>query len=129
MSIDEIIFNAKLLGYDVRITYDDYDYHKVLIQDLNDIENICKSLENRDDTFEVEYKKKYELEDGSFLYSKKEHISIDNPNIPKRELLLRKFNDISQCISMATDVRDGHIKKCYDILSKLVKLNKSEDNS
>jgi len=121
--------STKLLGYDIRITYDDYDYHKVLIQDLSEIEDICKNLENRDDTFEVEYKKKYELDDGSFLYSKKEHISIDNPNIPKRELLLRKFNDISQCISMATDVRDEDIKKCYDILSKLVKLNKSEDNS
>ena len=126
MSIDEIMFNAKLLGYDISITYDDYDYHKVLIHDLNDIENICKSLENRDDTFEVEYKKKYELEDGSFVYSKKEHISVDNPNIPKRELLLRKFNDIAQIISMATDVRDEDIKGCYDILSKLVKLNKSE---
>ena len=121
--------SAKLLGYDARITYDDYDYHKVLIQDLNDLENICKSLENRDDTFEVEYKKKYELEDGSFVYSKKEHISIDNQNIPKRELLLRKFNDISQCISMTTDVRNEDIKECYNILSKLVVINKYENNN
>ena len=49
--------SAKLLGYDARITYDDYDYHKVLILNLNEIENICKSLENRDNTFEIEYKK------------------------------------------------------------------------
>ncbi len=48
---------VKFLGYDVRITYDDYDSHKVLIQDLNALEDICKSLENRDNTFEIEYKK------------------------------------------------------------------------
>ena len=31
---------AKFLGYDTRITYDDYNSHKVLIQDLNKLEDI-----------------------------------------------------------------------------------------
>jgi hypothetical protein len=31
---------AKFLGYDIRITYDDYNTHKVLIQDLNTLEDI-----------------------------------------------------------------------------------------
>ena len=55
------------LGYDVKITYDDYDTHDVLVQDLNELETICKNLENCDDTFNIKYKKKYQLENGSFF--------------------------------------------------------------
>jgi hypothetical protein len=119
------INSAKFLGYDIRITYDDYSIHEVLLQDLKELKNICQSLENCDDTFEVEYKKRYQLEDGSFVYSKKEHISIDNPTIPQRELLLRKFNKIAQSIYNSTDVLDEDIQKCYEILSSLMVLNKS----
>jgi len=119
------MIEVKFLGYDIRITYDDYSTHEVLLQDLEELNNICKSLENRDDTFEVEYKKKYQLEDGSYVYSKKEYISIDNPTIPQRELLLRKFNKIAQSIYNSTDVQDEDIKECYEILSSLMVLNKS----
>jgi len=118
------INTAKFLGYDTRIIYDDYSTHEVLLQELKELNNICKSLENCDDTFEVEYKKKYQLEDGSFVYSKKEHISIDNPTIPQRELLLRKFNQIAQSIYNSTDVLDEDIQECYEILSSLMVLNK-----
>ena len=111
---------VKFIGYDTRITYDDYTTHEVLIQDLKELNNICKSLENCDDTFEIEYKKKYELEDSSFVYSKKEHISIDNPTIPQKELLLRKFNEIAQTIYCSTDVSDEDIQECYDILGKII---------
>ena len=119
------VMQAKFLGYDTRITYDDYSTHEVLIQDLDELNNICKSLENCDDTFEVEYKKRYQLEDASFVYSKKEHISIDNTTIPQKELLLRKFNKIAQSIYNSTDVLDEDIQECYEILSSLMVLNKS----
>lgn len=114
------MINIKCIGYDVRITYDDYDQHQVIVQDLKELEEICKNLENRDDDFYIEYKKKYQLEDGTFLYTKKESYSIDNPTIPLKELYLRKFNSIAQTITHSTDVRDEDIHKCYEILKKLV---------
>jgi len=114
----------KFLGYDARITYDDYDTYEVLVDDLKKISNICSSLENREDSFYIEYKKKYQLEDGSFLYSKKESYSIDNPTIPQREIYLRKFNNIAKTISASEDVRDEDIQECYTILHKLVNINK-----
>lgn len=95
---------VKFIGYDTRITYDDYSTHEVMIQDLSELQIICKNLENRDDTFYIEYKKKYVLEDGSFVYSKKEHYEIDNLNIPQKELYLRKFNDAAKVISHSLDV-------------------------
>ena len=114
---------VKFIGYDARITYDDYSTHEVLVKDLSELQTICKNLENRDNTFYIEYKKKYALEDGSFVYSKKEHYEIDNPNIPPKELYLRKFNDASQVISHSLDVRDEDLEKCYDILNKLLDKN------
>ena len=116
--------SAKFLGYDARITYDDYDTYEVLVDDLKKISGIYSSLENRDDSFYIEYKKKYQLEDGSFLYSKKESYSVDNPTIPKREIYLRKFNSIAKTISLSEYVREEDIQKCYTILHKLVNLNK-----
>ena len=62
---------AEFLGYAIKIVYDDYSIYETLIQDLSKLDDVCKSLENRDDTFEIEYKKKYSLEDGSFVYSQK----------------------------------------------------------
>ena len=123
------INSAIFLGYDIRIIYDDYSTYEILIEDLKEIDNICKSLENRDDTFEVEYKKKYQLDNGSFVYSKKEHISIDNPNIPKRELLLRKFNNITQTIFHSLDVSDEDIKECYEILTDVMVLSNKNLNN
>ena len=114
---------VKFIGYDTRIIYDDYSTHEVLVQELSELQTICKNLENRDDTFYIEYKKKYALEDGSFVYSKKEHYEIDNPNIPQKELYLRKFNDVAQVISYSLDVRDEDLEKCHDILNKLLDNN------
>ena len=37
---------AKFLGYDIRITYDDYNSHKVLIQDIKECYNILFELVN-----------------------------------------------------------------------------------
>ena len=111
---------AKFLGYDARITYDDYDMHEVLIQELDELDSICKSLENCDTTFEIEYKKKYQLENGNFVYSKKEHISIGNQNIPERELLLRELDVLVQPISVDDNISDEDIQKCYTILGKLI---------
>ena len=122
------INSAKFLGYDTRITYDDYSTYEVLLQDLEELNSICKSLENCDDTFEVEYKKKYQLDDGSFVYSKKEHISIDNPAIPQRELLLRKFNRIAQSIYNSIDVQDEDIQECYEILTDVMVLSNKNLN-
>jgi len=115
---------AKLLGYDVRITYNDYDTHEVLIQNLDELNNICKSLENYDTTFKVEYKKKYELEDSSLLYAKKETLSIDNPNILQRVILLREPDILVQHLSVDDDLSDEDIKKCYDVLSQLIMMVK-----
>ena len=119
--------NANYIGYDVRTTYDDYDQHKVIVQDLKDLEEICKNLENRDDNFHIEYKKKYQLEDGTFLYTKKESYTIDNPTIPLKELYLRKFNGIAQTITHSLEVRDEDIQECYEILKKLVEIVNSKE--
>ncbi len=109
-----------LLGYDVKITYDDYDNHEILVQDLNEISEICKTLENRDDSFVIEYKMKYKLEDGTFLYTKKESYILDNPTIPKRELGIRKFNKLAQMIYCASEVSDEDLKECADILEDIL---------
>jgi len=114
---------AKFLGYEVEIVYDDYNRYEILIQDLDELETICKRLENRDTTFEIEHKKKYQLDDGSFVCGDTKHISLDNSNIPKRELLLQKFNNIAQIIYHSNDVKDKDIQECYDILSELVDTN------
>ena len=112
---------VNFIGYDIKIIYDDYNIHETIIDNLEQIENICKTLVNNDDTYEVEYCKKYQLEYGSFVYSKKEHISIDNMNISQKELLLRRFNDLAQSISMSSDVNDKDLEECYEILSKMLK--------
>ncbi len=119
--------NVKYLGYDVRITYDDYDQYKVIVQELKELEDICKNLENCDDNFHIEYKKKYQLDDETFLYTKKESYTIDNPTIPKRELYLRKFNNIAKTIAASIDVKDEDILECYNILNILVKINNEKD--
>jgi len=108
------------LGYDVKITYDDYDNYEVLIQDLAEINNICKTLENRDDSFVIEYKMKYKLEDGTFLYTKRESYILDNPTIPKRELGIRKFNKLAQTIYHSSEVNDKDLQKCADILEDIL---------
>ncbi|WOE69038.1 hypothetical protein RZR97_07925 [Hydrogenimonas thermophila] len=114
---------VKFLGYDIVIIYDDYDRFETFVESLDEIENICKSLENRDDTFEIEYKKKYQLEDGSFLYSKREHFSLENKNIPKKELLLRKFRKISAQINNSIEVNDKDIVDCYNILYEILHID------
>ncbi len=124
-----IDLKVKFIGYDTTIIYDDYDRHEIIVQNLNEIDEICNTLKNRDDTFEISFKKKYELSDGNYLYSDEEHFSIDNPTIPKRELLLRKFKNISETINSSIDVRDEDIKKCYDILCTLVTINSLNDKT
>jgi len=114
---------AKFLGYDAIVTYDDYTVHEVLIQNIDELNDICKSLENCDDTFEVEYKKKYELEDGSFVYSKKEYISIDNPTVKKSfknefltiEQLINKLKTYPNNIKVLVDGYEGGLDAILDI--------------
>ena len=116
--------DIKYLGYDVEITYDDYDMHKVLVQDLDELNDICQSLKNCDDTFEIEYRKKYKLDDGTFVYSEKEHMSIINQSIPKRELLLGELDVLIQPISINDDIEDKELERCYEIIKEI--LNKNE---
>jgi hypothetical protein len=108
------------LGYDVKITYDDYDNHEVLVQDLKEISDICKTLENRDDSFVIEYKMKYKLENGTFLYTKEESYILDNPTTPKRELGIRKFNKLAQMIYHSLEVNDEDLQECADILEDIL---------
>ncbi len=70
---------------------------------------------SKDKPIMIEYKKKYELEDGSFIYSKKEHISIDNPNIPQRELLLRELDILIQPIGVDDDMDVKQWKKILEL--------------
>ena len=117
-----------LLGYDVKITYDDYDNYEVLVQDLTEINNICKTLKNCDDSFLIEYKKKYKLEDGTFLYTKRESYILDNPTIPKREIGIRKFNQLAQTIYNSLDVNDEVLQECVDVLEGILSdANTSKD--
>ncbi len=111
---------AKFLGYEITITYDDYSIFETTIQNIDEIEDVCKTLTNNDDTYEVEYKKKYKLEDGSFVYGKTEHISIYNPNIPQREILLRELDILIQPISVDDEIENENLEKCYKIIKKLL---------
>ena len=116
------------LGYDVKITYDDYDNYEVLVEGLTEINTICKTLENCDDSFLIEYKKKYKLEDGTFLYTKEESYILDNPTVPKRELGIRKFNKLAQTIYNTLDVNNEVLQECADILEDILSdANTSKD--
>ena len=101
----------QFIGYELRIIYDDYNIYEAVIKDLNEIDDICLTLVNNDNYFCIEYCKKYKLDDGSFVYSKKEEYQIDNKNIPQRELYIQKFNDISQVIAISNDIKDKILNK------------------
>jgi hypothetical protein len=111
------------LGYSVEIMYDDYDRYETEVQNLEEIEAVCKNLVNRDDYFDVTYRKKYQLENKEVLYGESTNYQIENINFPKRELLLRKFNELSQSIQMAQDIDKNNLKACRDILNQLLDLD------
>ncbi len=111
------------IGYEIKITYDDYNIHESIVQNLNEIDSICLNLINNDDYFNIEFSKKYRLNDGNFVYSKKEYYQVDNKNIPQRELYIRKFNEISQVIYTSSDVQDSDLIECSNILNSILTID------
>ena len=74
---------SEFLGYETLIIFDDYNTKNILLQNIDEVYAICKTLKNDDSTFEIEYQKKYQLENGEILYGEKKYLTIPNNSIPK----------------------------------------------
>jgi len=74
--------NLEFLGYKTLIIYDDYNVKEVFLKDINEVYEICKNLENPEENFEIQYQKKYKL-DNEILLSEQKNFIIKNENVPK----------------------------------------------
>ena len=48
---------SEFLGYETLIIFDDYNTKNILLQNIDEVYDICKTLKNDDSTFEIEYQK------------------------------------------------------------------------
>jgi len=111
--------NIEFLGYQVKIIYDDYNYYQTVVQNIDDIEKTCLSLENQDQYYNISYRKKYKV-NSEILYSKKETIQIENKNIPLKYRLTDTIHDKIEDIYNNQDINKEDIISIINDLNNLL---------
>lgn len=114
--------SLQFLGYEVLITYDDYDSHKVIMETLDNLNSICQALENRDNIYVVEHRKKYD-NNGEVLYGETTTLELENENIPLKHRVIKSFYEKALVIYEYEDqLQTVDVQSCIDDLDKLIKI-------
>lgn len=111
--------NIKYLGYDIILNYGDYDTYKVIIENLDEIESICKNIETDDEYFNVEYKEKYIFND-KILCSEPKYKHIENKSIPKKYRLIQNIYNMIESIYNQQDFDRDNVELCIKDLKTLL---------
>jgi len=112
--------SIEFLGYQVKIIYDDYNFYENILKNINDIERLCLSLDNKDEFYNVSYRKKYKV-NGKILYSKKETIQIENRNIPLKYRLIENIHEKILTLYDEQDLNKNNIISTINDLNHLLK--------
>ena len=117
---------SEFLGYETLIIFDDYNTKNVLLQNIDEVYDICKTLKNDDSTFEIEYQKKYQLENGEILYGEKKYLTIPNKSVPKlynstqRDIKVGEEYIKNEIINLAKELLKENTKqKSEEVFSKM----------
>ncbi len=114
------ISDVKYLGYEVIINYGDYDTYEVIMENMDQLESICKNIEADDEYFNIEYKEKYQY-DNKILYTEAKHIQIENKSIPKKYKLIKNIYEKVEDIYNNQDLNKQNVKSCILDLENLLK--------